>query len=181
MAQELTGEFVREGYDIRLVARRQRQMLGLVGCCFITMCWPCLPFPFSNVVASQPIVAVLFFALMVLMRFAVIVATLMVMRALRTNVIVICVMAIVMLVPLVNLAVLFMENSHATKLLKKHGLRVRLFGVKDEDVVRNLARDLCHTCGYNLTGNVSGICPECGTPIPAYARATDVQGNARSS
>src|SRR5436190_7739532 len=22
----------------------------------------------------------------------------------------------------------------------------------------------CHTCGYNLRGNVSGICPECGTP-----------------
>jgi len=25
---------------------------------------------------------------------------------------------------------------------------------------------LCRTCGYNLTGNVSGICPECGRPIP---------------
>ncbi len=23
----------------------------------------------------------------------------------------------------------------------------------------------CHVCAYNLTGNVSGICPECGTPI----------------
>jgi len=23
----------------------------------------------------------------------------------------------------------------------------------------------CSHCGYNLTGNVSGICPECGTPI----------------
>jgi hypothetical protein len=23
----------------------------------------------------------------------------------------------------------------------------------------------CLTCGYNLTGNVSGICPECGKPI----------------
>jgi len=23
----------------------------------------------------------------------------------------------------------------------------------------------CQTCGYNLTGNVSGICPECGTKI----------------
>jgi len=23
----------------------------------------------------------------------------------------------------------------------------------------------CRTCGYNLTGNVSGICPECGTPV----------------
>ena len=24
----------------------------------------------------------------------------------------------------------------------------------------------CHQCTYNLTGNLSGICPECGTPIP---------------
>ena len=23
----------------------------------------------------------------------------------------------------------------------------------------------CRECGYNLTGNVSGVCPECGTPI----------------
>ncbi len=22
----------------------------------------------------------------------------------------------------------------------------------------------CRNCGYNLTGNVSGRCPECGTP-----------------
>jgi lysylphosphatidylglycerol synthetase-like protein (DUF2156 family) len=25
----------------------------------------------------------------------------------------------------------------------------------------------CTSCGYNLTGNVSGICPECGTPVAA--------------
>jgi hypothetical protein len=25
----------------------------------------------------------------------------------------------------------------------------------------------CRCCGYDLTGNVSGVCPECGTPIPA--------------
>lgn len=24
----------------------------------------------------------------------------------------------------------------------------------------------CTTCGYDLTGNVSGVCPECGTAIP---------------
>ena len=24
----------------------------------------------------------------------------------------------------------------------------------------------CARCGYDLTGNVSGACPECGTPIP---------------
>jgi len=25
---------------------------------------------------------------------------------------------------------------------------------------------LCRHCGYNLTGNTSGVCPECGTVIP---------------
>jgi hypothetical protein len=23
----------------------------------------------------------------------------------------------------------------------------------------------CRNCGYDLTGNVSGVCPECGTPV----------------
>lgn len=27
------------------------------------------------------------------------------------------------------------------------------------------ARNGCSRCGYDLTGNVSGVCPECGTPI----------------
>ncbi|MFQ5500972.1 MAG: hypothetical protein ACE5EQ_01580 [Phycisphaerae bacterium] len=29
----------------------------------------------------------------------------------------------------------------------------------------------CPTCGYNLTGNVSGICSECGTPVPERIRS----------
>lgn len=24
---------------------------------------------------------------------------------------------------------------------------------------------VCTACGYNLTGNTSGVCPECGTPV----------------
>jgi hypothetical protein len=27
----------------------------------------------------------------------------------------------------------------------------------------------CRRCDYDLTGNVSGVCPECGTPIPRRA------------
>lgn len=30
---------------------------------------------------------------------------------------------------------------------------------------RRRRRGLCVRCGYNLTGNVSGVCPECGTEI----------------
>ena len=28
---------------------------------------------------------------------------------------------------------------------------------------RRARNNLCPRCGYNLTGNVSGVCPECGT------------------
>jgi hypothetical protein len=27
----------------------------------------------------------------------------------------------------------------------------------------------CEGCGYDLTGNVSGICPECGRPVTIHA------------
>jgi hypothetical protein len=33
----------------------------------------------------------------------------------------------------------------------------------------------CGKCGYNLTGNESGICPECGTPVEAY-RPSEASG-----
>jgi hypothetical protein len=31
------------------------------------------------------------------------------------------------------------------------------------------ARGQCGRCGYNLTGNTSGTCPECGAPVPGRA------------
>ena len=36
--------------------------------------------------------------------------------------------------------------------------------------VRRRRQGLCTECGYDLTGNVSGKCPECGTPVSAKAR-----------
>ena len=30
---------------------------------------------------------------------------------------------------------------------------------------------VCYDCGYNLTGNVSGVCPECGTVIAKVIQA----------
>ena len=37
---------------------------------------------------------------------------------------------------------------------------------------RRKTRGLCISCGYNLTGNTSGVCPECGTPAPGKSEAT---------
>ncbi|HXE51970.1 MAG TPA: hypothetical protein VN541_03100 [Tepidisphaeraceae bacterium] len=33
-----------------------------------------------------------------------------------------------------------------------------------------IARHRCARCGYDLTGNTSGVCPECGTPVPRNPR-----------
>ena len=37
------------------------------------------------------------------------------------------------------------------------------------DLIKNYVQDSrhCGQCGYDLTGNVSGVCPECGWVIPA--------------
>ena len=37
---------------------------------------------------------------------------------------------------------------------------------------------LCGTCAYDLTGNVSGVCPECGTPVQSDARILAPQDRA---
>ncbi|HSZ54996.1 MAG TPA: hypothetical protein VK797_05005 [Tepidisphaeraceae bacterium] len=30
----------------------------------------------------------------------------------------------------------------------------------------------CPKCGYSLTGNTSGVCPECGTPVPQHGNSS---------
>ncbi|GMU22163.1 MAG: hypothetical protein AMXMBFR13_22510 [Phycisphaerae bacterium] len=37
---------------------------------------------------------------------------------------------------------------------------------------RRRRRGLCGTCRYDLTANVSGVCPECGTPVPSSQPAS---------
>ena len=34
---------------------------------------------------------------------------------------------------------------------------------------RRQKQSLCLSCGYNLTANTSGVCPECGTPVAGKA------------
>lgn len=33
----------------------------------------------------------------------------------------------------------------------------------------------CHRCRYDLTGNLSGLCPECGTPVPGAMAGMDTR------
>jgi hypothetical protein len=53
------------------------------------------------------------------------------------------------------LELLLIANLRARRLLKTRLIRLR--------------GKLCPQCGYSLTGNVSGLCPECGTPIAQQA------------
>ncbi len=58
---------------------------------------------------------------------------------------------------------------------------IALYGYIMWVVVRNIRRvfvedrrqhhGACVTCGYNLTGNVSGVCPECGTGLAGRDRS----------
>ncbi len=48
----------------------------------------------------------------------------------------------------------------------------------ERQLLEALVRSTCVCCGYNLTGNVSGRCPECGTPIAAGTDAAAPPGPA---
>jgi len=72
---------------------------------------------------------------------------------------------IVMIAPCGNLLLLILVNMSVTRTLRRAGLHVGFWGVRGEDVERILDPTLCRGCSYNLTGNISGICPECGRPL----------------
>jgi hypothetical protein len=55
---------------------------------------------------------------------------------------------------------LVLPLCRAKELLRSIGRRSRLL------------RNLCLSCGYSLTGNTSGVCPECGTPVNLRSETT---------
>jgi hypothetical protein len=59
--------------------------------------------------------------------------------------------------------------SAATVLLIVLALGMALWGVCRLVRKRVVINDgaMCRSCAYDLTGNVSGVCPECGAPQPA--------------
>ncbi len=73
--------------------------------------------------------------------------------------------AIVVFIPVINILVLVGQNTRATQLLQDAGLQVGLLGVNHNEASSAIDPMKCRECGYNLTGNVSGRCSECGTEI----------------
>lgn len=98
------------------------------------------------------------------LQIAALVNVIVMLGALRISVVGRVLYALFMFIPLINLFLLLTANQRATRALKKAGLKVGFMGVRDEEVVKLLSLSLCARCGYDLTGNVSGTCPECGEP-----------------
>ncbi len=146
--------------DLRKLARRQRWILWLVLIAIALQFLPLLPWgQFGRVVFLM--LSVLPIVLYVLM----VVGVVLLLTAKGTHVLIIIACGILMLAPCANLLLLLLVNMSMTRTLRRAGLHVSLMGVKDEEVERILSPELCSGCGYNLTGNVSGYCPECGRAI----------------
>jgi len=148
--------------NLRTLARRQRWMIWLVAASILSYFFVFLPW------WQWPPVVVIGFAvarLVVYVLMIIGVVLLLVSQGNHPLLIVFC--GIVMIAPCGNLLLLVLVNMSVTRTLRRAGLRVGFWGVKSEDVERILDPTLCRGCSYNLTGNISGICPECGRPMDA--------------
>ncbi len=92
------------------------------------------------------------------------VTVVLVLHAEGNHVLMIILCALCAFAPCANFVLLVLVNNSATRTLRRAGILVGFMGASAAEVERALNPDLCKGCSYNLTGNVSGICPECGRP-----------------
>jgi predicted RNA-binding Zn-ribbon protein involved in translation (DUF1610 family) len=154
----------RRGIDLRTVGKRQRSLLWFVLALLLFQLSI-----FTDTLGLPPafelVVVLVYWALLI----SILVSVLRLLAALRVHVIWRIFCALLLIAPCINLLVLLVINARATRALKDAGLRVGLMGVRDDQLLRKLSVHLCRQCGYDLTGNVSGVCPECGTAITVQA------------
>jgi len=150
--------FVRDGVDLRKLARAIRSVPWLVMFGMMSLCFPAVIGPIA--IKINPLIDLCVFAIM---RMIVIVWIMRLMFLLRTNLLIILLAPAVLWIPFVDFLVLFVETMRGLRLLESHGVGIRQFGLADNAVVDVLMHPTCQNCGYDLTGNTIGVCPECGT------------------
>ncbi|MCC7291030.1 MAG: hypothetical protein IT449_03090 [Phycisphaerales bacterium] len=163
--------WVVKGVDLRHVARWQRRLLWYVLAAMLMQCLPAMgpPSLMAKLLDENAIAALLVFLGCVAFLVLILVGVVRMLGALRKPVWMQVLYGVFLLAPCVNLLLLLIANRHATQALRAAGLKVGFMGVPDEQVVRVLSRFNCRQCGYSLIGNLSGRCPECGTPSPFAA------------
>ena len=148
------------------IADRQRDLIWLVLVNILIQIgvWV-LPIP------SVPFVGWIIFGVMVLLFLGNVVFILRLVHAQGTHIVVQILLAILTLLPLVNLLVMLMANSQATATLRTAGIRVGFLGASKRDVKMAVSIGRCRQCDYDLTGLTAGRCPECGLIFNAASAA----------
>jgi hypothetical protein len=150
--------------DLRKLARRQRWVIWLV---LIALLSNFLPY----LLGMSPLRGYpeAIFAIGLLVQFGlnilILIGVIMVLVARGSHPAVIVLWGLLMLAPCINLLALVLINGGITRTLRRAGLKVGLMGVDPASIERVLNPALCKNCGYDLTGNVSGCCPECGAVV----------------
>lgn len=153
------------GADLRKVARAQRRLLYCVGLMILVQIASALLYSVpARLSVVEPLDALVSCSGLILSVVALVFAV-QLMAATGTHILLRILLIVLLFAPCINLIVLLGINHRATKLLRRVGVRVGLLGARDEDVIRHISTLHCRTCGYSLIGNISGICPECGTPV----------------
>ena len=152
--------------DLRKLAKRQRWVIWLFALgmttnvlsgILVNLPSPGLAWLISYIVT--PVLAVVIHILMII-------GVVLLLTARGSHVLIVILGGILMVIPWnMNLLVLLHANIRATRTLRQAGFRVGLLGADPEQVERTVDPMLCNGCGYNLTGNFSGYCPECGRSI----------------
>ncbi len=150
--------WVVHGVDLRRVARLQRGMFW----CLLAIAAIVAVVPLA---ANQAVFGYALGAAWLAFLFAPIVLGGELLGVLNTRVAWMVFAALLFMVPGMNLIVMLYLYFRAKSELERVGLRPGLLGISDARLREHFAVPRCESCGYNLTGNVSGVCAECGSPI----------------
>jgi hypothetical protein len=151
-----------DGRDLRRVARWQRRLIG----CFAV--YALLIFVIAASTGSPfPVRGLGGVALYALGLVILVIGIAGLLRALgQSSETIVLWSSILLIVPFIAPFLALAIHMQAGAAIRKAGLpHAGWLGVSDDEVVRCLHRPLCRGCGYDLTGNVSGRCPECGRDV----------------